>query len=275
MPSKATIAQRKLIHAQQVVDNKAEWLCVRCNTDRPKDEFLTKRNGYRLKCKSCAETEAKANATYRLKHAEKVAENSRYYEEQRKRHRQDIIEKHKKMVNDRCSVIMCTKCKLTKPTESFRNHTRRITRHCYECRQASQVIESRRPPDTRARKPRVAVKTEHHYSCHKYCTYRRNDITKGFFKTKEEFEKMLPRSYAYKMMQTPCTYCNTYEPSKIGLDRVDSTKPHTMYNVVSCCETCNIAKSTMGIAAYTSHIKKIATVTRYWKSPTGIYECPF
>lgn len=275
MPSKDTLAKRKLIHSKQVAEGKTNWLCVRCNKEFPKEDFITKRNGYRMKCKTCADKENQATSNYRKKHMAKVTQNSKYYEEKRKLKREEIINKHDQMVKDGCDVLICTKCKQEKPIQSFRNHTGGITRQCYECRQANQIIESKRSPDSRTRAPRVVVKNENHYSCHKYCSYRRYDISKGFVETKEEFEKLLPRDYAYKMMKTRCSYCNTYEPSKIGLDRVDPTKPHTMFNVMPCCETCNIAKSVMGLKAYISHMKKIASVTKYWKSPTGLNECPF
>lgn len=275
MPSKETIAKRKLIHSTQVSDGKLEWLCIRCNEVYPTEDFLTKRKGYRMKCKTCSSKEAAANAKYRLQHIEKVAARSKYYEEKRKLKRDEIIQKHKDMVKQDCTVTICTKCKQEKPIASFRNHCRKVTRHCYECRQYQNIIESRRMPDVRVRNVRTKQLHINHYSCRKYCAYRQTDISKGYYTTSEEFELMLPRNYAYNLMKLPCTYCGFYEDSKIGLDRVNPTKPHSYDNVVSCCETCNVSKNMMTIGGYCEHIKRMATTTKYWRSPSGVMECPF
>ena len=44
--------------------------------------------------------------------------------------------------------------------------------------------------------------------------------------------------------QKDCYYCGK-SISSIGLDRIDSTKGYTTDNIVSCCSTCNTAKSTL------------------------------
>jgi hypothetical protein len=42
-----------------------------------------------------------------------------------------------------------------------------------------------------------------------------------------------------------------------GLDRVDSTKPHTLENVVPCCFPCNIAKHDMSLEDFRSWIIRV------------------
>lgn len=42
-----------------------------------------------------------------------------------------------------------------------------------------------------------------------------------------------------------------------GLDRIDSSKGHTISNVVPCCWTCNRMKGDMGYEEFKTHIKKI------------------
>lgn len=36
-----------------------------------------------------------------------------------------------------------------------------------------------------------------------------------------------------------CLYCGKTDWRKLGLDRIDNSKPHTLDNVVVCCEECN------------------------------------
>lgn len=275
MPLKTTIAARKITHSKQVRDGATEWLCIQCNYNFPSDQFLTKRNGYRMTCSTCSKKSADANLKYRQTHAKVVSDNSLYYENIRKERRKQIIETHNKMISDGCDVIICTKCKKNKPIESFKNHTRSITKHCYECRQYQNIIESSRPPDTRVRNIRTKKHSDTHYYCRKYCAYKKTDITKGFYKDSIEFERMLPRQYAYSLMNLPCTYCGFFEHSKIGLDRVDPTKPHSTDNVLSCCEPCNIDKGLMSIQTFSKHITSIEKQVRFWRSPSGIMECPF
>lgn len=41
-----------------------------------------------------------------------------------------------------------------------------------------------------------------------------------------------------------CSYCGKNDWAELGCDRIDNTKPHTMDNVVPCCEECNIKRGT-------------------------------
>lgn len=42
-----------------------------------------------------------------------------------------------------------------------------------------------------------------------------------------------------------------------GLDRIDSSKGHSLDNIVSCCSTCNTMKMAMGQSIFLKHIEKI------------------
>ena len=83
----------------------------------------------------------------------------------------------------------------------------------------------------------------------------------------------------YDITQKNCTYCgsvpnNTYNYFSAkssyksirdydedfiynGLDRVDSTRSHTLDNVVPCCYTCNRAKNNRTVEEFTSWIKQL------------------
>ena len=276
MPLKETTAQRKLIHSKQVADGKLEWLCIRCNKEHPKESFLTKRNGYRMKCIICAETEAAANAKYRATHIEKVYENRRFYDTKRKQARCERIRTHIEMVESGCDTLLCTKCNKLKPVLSFRSHTGKITKHCYECRQYEHIVESKRTTRTRERIPSERKKTPAYYMSLKYCMYRRYDINKGYCSSSTEFETLFPRKVAYSLMKSKCLYCGFIEPGKIGIDRVNPSLPHITINCVPCCETCNVAKNTMSLRKFVEHIKDMERTTRPLRlTPLGNMECPF
>lgn len=53
----------------------------------------------------------------------------------------------------------------------------------------------------------------------------------------------------------PCHYCGT---PAIGLDRIDSALNYTKNNVVTCCHTCNMMKSTLEADAFVLHCSRIA-----------------
>lgn len=82
-----------------------------------------------------------------------------------------------------------------------------------------------------------------------YHSYMESGITKDQF-----FE--LSQKNCFYCGAPPSNKCNNYQRRKNtsqevkdgyafiynGLDRIDSSKPHTIDNVVSCCHACNTAK---------------------------------
>jgi hypothetical protein len=72
--------------------------------------------------------------------------------------------------------------------------------------------------------------------------------------------------YAYSQM--PCFYCGVegsncnYDDSEIkykynGIDRIDSSKSHTIDNIVSCCKRCNFAKRALSLSKFHEWITRI------------------
>ena len=51
-----------------------------------------------------------------------------------------------------------------------------------------------------------------------------------------------------------CLYCGETDWIKLGLDRIDNSKPHTPDNVVTCCEKCNTKR---GNKSYEEFLKEI------------------
>lgn len=72
----------------------------------------------------------------------------------------------------------------------------------------------------------------------------------------------------YHLSQSPCHYCGippattwkkyvgifTYN----GLDRIDSSKPHRLDNVVPCCAECNSSKSDKSVNRFLAHARRIS-----------------
>jgi len=83
-------------------------------------------------------------------------------------------------------------------------------------------------------------------------------------------EWALPTQHAIELLQQSCSYCGA--PPKLrkrpanlpynGLDRVDSSKGYVLGNVVSCCTTCNVMKSTLSQEELAQHIEKMYTFKR-------------
>ena len=65
-------------------------------------------------------------------------------------------------------------------------------------------------------------------------SYRIKDNKKGFY-CDITVEQML------NIMNQPCIYCG--DTNKIGCDRIDNNKGHTIDNVVPCCVECNKARN--------------------------------
>ena len=61
------------------------------------------------------------------------------------------------------------------------------------------------------------------------------------------------------MINNGCSYCG--EPvvggKGVGLDRIDSSKPYLINNVLPCCKFCNVAKGTMSISEFVQWVELI------------------
>lgn len=91
----------------------------------------------------------------------------------------------------------------------------------------------------------------------------------------------------FELSQKNCSYCNSppanvanvyldrsasVMPERLrdgyfiynGLDRVDSSLPHNVSNVVPCCMTCNFAKSNKSLKSFLDWIKKVYEHTCYF-----------
>ena len=58
---------------------------------------------------------------------------------------------------------------------------------------------------------------------------------------------------------TECIYCGETDWRKLGLDRINNSKPHTEDNVVPCCRRCNIIR---GNRFTVDEMKEIGAVIR-------------
>lgn len=54
-----------------------------------------------------------------------------------------------------------------------------------------------------------------------------------------------------------CHYCGESDWKKLGVDRIDNSKPHTPENVVVCCGECNVKKHTTEYQEFMRLIGKI------------------
>lgn len=77
--------------------------------------------------------------------------------------------------------------------------------------------------------------------------YRRNNRVKCLLKNYQGIDKRkgqvctLSLSDIEALVSNPCVYCGDTE--RIGLDRIDNSKPHILGNVQPCCPDCNICRS--------------------------------
>lgn len=95
-----------------------------------------------------------------------------------------------------------------------------------------------------------------------YREYKKSAERRNYF-----FE--LDKEFFRKLTSSNCIYCNSEPKSKAfkietrtqyiynGIDRVDCNIGYIETNCVPCCQTCNFAKSTMGLDEFKTWIKKI------------------
>lgn len=80
-------------------------------------------------------------------------------------------------------------------------------------------------------------------------TYKRNARVRGIpcDLTREDIERL---------WQQPCNYCGA-AITKVGIDRVDSTKGYEQDNIVACCTLCNWMKRELPIDNFIAHVERI------------------
>lgn len=67
------------------------------------------------------------------------------------------------------------------------------------------------------------------------CNYRHTDKRDGYKETVDFDVQWMVDNILYK----PCAHCGETDWHKIGCNRIDNTKGHTMDNVEPCCKPCN------------------------------------
>ena len=143
----------------------------------------------------------------------------------------------------------CNKCGETKALTEFSKHKRTrdgLETQCKNCRNIIQKAYCKANPEkekarhktyskTNPEKIKAYKKAYHQTPAGKISQYKSDAKKRNipFLLTEEEFKGF---------WQAPCTYCGAAIET-IGLDRVDSSGPYHIDNVVSCCRPCNSSKN--------------------------------
>lgn len=72
-------------------------------------------------------------------------------------------------------------------------------------------------------------------ACKLYWKYNQMDINAG-----RGLGDLTPEWIASNILTKPCAHCGEADWHKIGCNRLDNSKPHTMDNVEPCCYKCNV-----------------------------------
>ena len=95
--------------------------------------------------------------------------------------------------------------------------------------------------EKRQKKAKVRKYKYHHYTMKgnaesKISGYKKSDMAKGFKST-------LTKEQLIDLWKDGCYYCGEMDWKKLGADRMDNSKGHTIDNVVCCCVKCNKQRS--------------------------------
>lgn len=93
---------------------------------------------------------------------------------------------------------------------------------------------------------------------------------------KRKFGKLdLTREQVLALISGNCSYCGVEPVERLkfhsrkkdghyfikivsnGIDRMDSSKPYTVENCVSCCKNCNYMKNALSVEEFKEHIRKV------------------
>lgn len=65
----------------------------------------------------------------------------------------------------------------------------------------------------------------------------------------------LTKEQLIQLWDNGCYYCGETDWHKLGADRIDNSKPHTLENVVCCCASCNRKRGTMNFTDFCDFLK--------------------
>lgn len=131
---------------------------------------------------------------------------------------------------------ICRICKNDKDIDEYnRRNDNKIgyRTECKECQSINLKENYNKNKKYRLEKQKIYYNNNHHIK--KYRDYSRLDLNK--FNTTLDFTK----DELKNILNDKCYYCGD-DKSKMGLDRIDNNKGHTLDNVVVCCELCNMTR---------------------------------
>ena len=157
----------------------------------------------------------------------------------------------------------CTKCKESKKLDKFGKDKYLKDKHCSRCKECKKK-ESREYSRTNPEKIKAHYANNREVllaECLKYNKTVEGKYRRAVARNKKKgfTEVMTLEQYKQVVSSGECFYCKEQNlPAQgAGLDRVDSSKPYILENVVPCCETCNQAKNSLSTEDFFSHIHKI------------------
>lgn len=180
---------------------------------------------------------------YREKNLEKCRESARNYnrnhkdkiEEYYKTHREELL-KYKSEWYKKNKEEQLEKCK------EYREHNREKL----AANKKKYYLDNR---DIFLKKRKKYSKTPIGRACYLVNAYKKADKNANRGKGDITAEWIVKNIFSQ-----PCHYCGESDWTKIGCDRIDNSKPHTMDNVVPCCYECNVKR---GRKEYNEFIKII------------------
>lgn len=87
--------------------------------------------------------------------------------------------------------------------------------------------------DRAAKRKNKAENDPHYVAAKRIRRYRQSDIQYGRGICTITADELV------SLWNKGCTYCKEPDWHKLGLDRIDNSKPHTLSNVVCSCKKCN------------------------------------
>jgi hypothetical protein len=145
------------------------------------------------------------------------------------------IDERKRNDKKRQDLNLCLDCgrafDATEVLKATGKHDKQL-RRCVPCYEKMKKIEAERP--VRERNYKAEAFTNKHVIWNHY--------VKGAQKRNIHFT--LSKTLFNQFILQKCFYCNYQKAGEVnGIDRVDNNKGYMEGNVVTCCETCNLAKS--------------------------------
>jgi hypothetical protein len=171
----------------------------------------------------------------------------RYYQE----HKKELLEKAKDYRIENADKILEWKLKNKEKIKEYNKQ--------YKAEHKDEIKSYQKEYIEKNKEQITKRNSEYHKVYYKLKENRARAIIKTYIKKDKEYNRgecTLTPEQLVKLWENGCYWCGEKDYMKLGADRIDNTKAHTLENCVCACKSCNDKRNTKTFEEYKKIIQQ-------------------